>query len=236
MNDLTVLGIDTSGKTASCAILRDGVLLGETTLYTKLTHSQVTLPLVQKLIDDCALSLDDIDLVAVSDGPGSYTGLRIGISAVKGICFAGKRCVGVSTLEALAYNCLSAKATIFSVLAARPGIVYFGAYRSNGETLENVIPDGVYNLDELKTVSEEIEGDIILVGDCVLDVKQKLFTDDERIRIASIPDRLQKASSVCLCALSHESEWGTAQMLNARYLQITKAEKDLKEGNLKHDK
>ena len=90
MKDLTVLGIDTSGKTASCAILRDGVLLGETTLYTKLTHSQVTLPLVQKLIDDCGLTLDDIDLVAVSDGPGSYTGLRIGISAVKGICFSGK--------------------------------------------------------------------------------------------------------------------------------------------------
>lgn len=236
MNDLTVLGIDTSGKTASCAILRDGVLLGETTLYTKLTHSQVTLPLVQKLIDDCGLTLDDIDLVAVSDGPGSYTGLRIGISAVKGICFAGKSCVGVSTLEALAYNCLSAKATIFSVLAARPGIVYFGAYRSDGETLENIIPDGVYNLDELKTVSEKIEGEIIIVGDCVSDVKQKLFTDNANVRIASIPDRLQKASSVCLCALAHKGEWGTAQSLNARYLQITKAEKDLKEGNLKHDK
>lgn len=233
---MTVLGIDTSGKTASCAILREGVLLGETTLYTKLTHSQVTLPLVQKLICDCSLTLDDIDLVAVSDGPGSYTGLRIGISAVKGICFAGKNCVGVSTLEALAYNCLSAKATIFSILAARPGIVYFGGYRSDGETIENIIPDGVYNLDELKSISEEIDGDIILVGDCALDVKQKLFTDEKRVRIASIPDRLQKASSVCLCALAHEGEWGTAQSLNARYLQITKAEKDLKEDNLKHDK
>lgn len=236
MNDLTVLGIDTSGKTASCAILRDGLLLGETTLYTKLTHSQVTLPLVQKLIDGCGLTLDDIDLVAVSDGPGSYTGLRIGISAVKGICFAGKQCVGASTLEALAYNCLSAKAVIFSVLSARPGIVYFGAYRSDGETLENTVPDGVYSLDELKATSSEIDGDIILVGDCISDVKQKLFTDDERVRLAPIPDRLQKASSVCLCALSHEGEWGSAESLNARYLQITKAEKDLKEGNLKHDK
>ncbi len=234
MNALTLLGIDTSGKTASVAVLRDGVILGETTLFTKLTHSQVTLPLVERLVRDCELSLDDIDCVAVSDGPGSYTGLRIGISAVKGICYDGKKCVGVSTLEALAYNCISTKATVFSILAARPNIVYFGAYHSNGEAVENVIPDSVITHDELKAFASDIAGDIIIVGDCAQSIKDKLFADNINTRVASPADRLQKASSVCLCATAHQDEWSTAEALNARYLQITKAEKDLIDGNLKH--
>ncbi len=231
---MTVLGIDTSGKTASCAILRDGIILGETTVYTKLTHSQVTLPLVKRLVSDCELTLSDIDCVAVSNGPGSYTGLRIGIAAVKGICFDGKLCVGVSTLEALACNCISSKANVFAVLNARPNIVYFGGYRSDGEAVTNIIPDSVISLDQLKDHALAVEGDIILVGDCAEAVKEKLFPDEGRIRTAAIPDRLQKASSVCLTALSHKDEWLPAESLNARYLQITKAEKDLIDGNLKH--
>ena len=80
---MTVLGIDTSGKTASCAVLRDGILLGQRSVYTSLTHSQVILPFVERLLDDVGLKLGDIDIIAVADGPGSYTGLRIGISVVK---------------------------------------------------------------------------------------------------------------------------------------------------------
>ena len=70
---MTVLGIDTSGKTASCAVLRDGILLGQRSVYTSLTHSQVILPFVESLLDDVGLKLCDIDIIAVADGPGSYT-------------------------------------------------------------------------------------------------------------------------------------------------------------------
>lgn len=234
MNALTVLGIDTSGKTASVAVMRDGTLLGEHTLYTKLTHSQITLPLLKQLVSDCGLVLSDIDLVAVSDGPGSYTGLRIGIAAVKGICFTDKKCVGISTLEALAYNCLDSNAVILSILAARPGVVYFGAYDSDGESINPLIPDKVISLDDMTELVKDIDKDIILVGDCAEAVKAKYFTTDSRVRLSSPATRLQKASSVCLAALNHSDEWGNAESLNARYLQITKAEKDLIDGNLKH--
>ena len=226
---MTILGIDTSGKTASCAILRDGVILGQNTVYTKLTHSQVILPFVKRLLEDTNLSLDDIDLIAVADGPGSYTGLRIGISAVKGMCIDGKKCLGVSTLEGLATNCLGAKARIFSLINARPGVVYFGAYDSDGKTLTNVIPDAVVNAEAVLEAANGYDGDIILVGDCVESIKEKFFNDDERVRLAPPHERLQLASSVCQAALAHADEAVSDDELSARYLQITKAEKDLLE-------
>lgn len=226
---MTILGIDTSGKTASCAILRDGVILGQNTVYTKLTHSQVILPFVKRLLEDTNLSLDDIDLIAVADGPGSYTGLRIGISAVKGMCIDGKKCLGVSTLEGLATNCLGAKVRIFSLINARPGVVYFGAYDSDGKTLTNVIPDAVVNAEAVLEAANGYDGDIILVGDCVESIKEKFFAEDERVRLAPPHERLQLASSICLTALAHIDEAVSDDELSARYLQITKAEKDLLE-------
>lgn len=231
MKDLTILAIDTSGKTASCAVLRDGVVLGETSVYTRLTHSQVILPFVKRLLGDVNLALDDIDVIAAANGPGSYTGLRIGIAMVKGLCFDGKRCIGVSTLEGLAANCLAAKARVFAVMSARPGIVYFGAYDSDGERLDMAVPDGVTELEKLKEYAADYSGEIILVGDCAQFVKQSIFTDDSRIRLAPTADILQKASGIAQAALWHIDEAGTADTLNARYLQITKAEKDLLEKN-----
>lgn len=226
---MTILGIDTSGKTASCAILRDGVILGQNTVYTKLTHSQVILPFVKRLLEDTNLTLEDIDLIAVADGPGSYTGLRIGISAVKGMCIDGKKCLGVSTLEALATNCIGSKAKIFSLINARPGIVYFGVYESDGEKITNVVTDAVVNSEVVVNIAKDYDGDIVLVGDCVESIKEKYFADDERVRLAPPHERLQLASSVCLTALAHIDEAVSDDELSARYLQITKAEKDLKE-------
>lgn len=228
---MTILAIDTSGKTASCAVERDGVVLGETSVYTRLTHSQVILPFVKRLLEDVNLTLDDVDIIAAANGPGSYTGLRIGIAMVKGLCFTGKSCLGVSTLEGLAANCLAAKARIFAVMSARPGIVYFGAYDSNGKTLVNAVPDSVVEIEKLKEYAADYDGDIILVGDCAKAVKETVFTDDSRVRLAPIADMLQKASGIAQAALWHIAEAGPAEVLNARYLQITKAEKDLLEKN-----
>ncbi|MCD7848201.1 MAG: tRNA (adenosine(37)-N6)-threonylcarbamoyltransferase complex dimerization subunit type 1 TsaB [Oscillospiraceae bacterium] len=226
---MTILGIDTSGKTASCAVYRDGIILGQTTVYTKLTHSQVILPFIEKLLSDTELTVADMDLIAVSNGPGSYTGLRIGVALVKGLCATGGRCVGISTLEALAANSEAAKATIFSLLKARPEVVYFGAYASDGEKLTMVKPDDVTGYEAVKALAEETPGDIILTGDCAEDIKEKLFAGDERIRLAPVQNRLQQATGVISAALGHLDEAGSAEDLRVRYLQITKAEKDLKE-------
>ncbi|MCD7889264.1 MAG: tRNA (adenosine(37)-N6)-threonylcarbamoyltransferase complex dimerization subunit type 1 TsaB [Oscillospiraceae bacterium] len=229
MTDLTILGIDTSGKTASCAVYRDGIILGQTTVYTKLTHSQVILPFIERLLNDTELEISDIDLIAVSNGPGSYTGLRIGVALVKGLCATGGRCVGISTLEALAANSEAAKGTIFSLMKARPEVVYFGAYSSDGERLATVKPDDVTGYDAVKALADKTPGDIILTGDCAEDIKAKLFAEEDRVRLAPVQNRLQQATGVISAALSHLDEAGSAEDLRVRYLQITKAEKDLQE-------
>lgn len=223
--DTTVLGIDTSGKIASCAVMRGGVLLGETTFLTKLTHSQIILPTLKRTLNDCGLTLDDIDLFAVAAGPGSYTGLRIGIAAIKGICATGKPCIGVSTLEALAWNTVAAKGRIITALAARSGIAYFSAYDSNGETLSLSAPDRVAEESEIKALLDGYDGDIILTGDCAERLKAELFADDVQVRVSPVNVQLQSAAGVCMAALAHLDEAGGADMLGAKYLQNTMAEK-----------
>ncbi len=223
---MTILGIDTSGKTASCAIYRDGIILGQTTVYTKLTHSQVILPFIEKLLSDTEVAISDVDLIAVSNGPGSYTGLRIGVALVKGLRAMGGKCMGVSTLEALAANSMAAKATIFATLKARPEVVYFGTYSSDGETLTELKPDSVTGYDSVKELADKTTGDIILTGDTAEDIKAKLFAEDPRVRLAPVQNRLQQATGVIAVALEHLDEAGTAEDLRVRYLQVTKAEKD----------
>ena len=121
---MKILAIDTSGKTASVAISDAERLLWEKTVFTKLTHSQVILPMVESALAETGLDYTDIDCIAVANGPGSYTGLRIGVGAVKGICLGAPhiKAAGVSTLLALAYNCVGHEGRIFSVMRARPKI------------------------------------------------------------------------------------------------------------------
>lgn len=226
MNDLVCLGIETSGNIASVAVCNENEVLASVCIKTRLTHSQVILPLVKKLLEDAELSMSDIELIAVANGPGSYTGLRIGIAAVKGMCMAlGCKCIGVSTLEELAFNVCSAKATVLSVLKARNGVVYFGGYETDGNGVSCVYEDRVCQTDEVKEFAQTVKGDIIIVGDCCEEIKSELFPDDDRVAVAPAKDRLQNAVSVCFAGMA-KGEYIDSTVLEAVYLQNTKAEKD----------
>lgn len=228
---MLILGIDTSGHTASVAICDENKVIVQKTVYTKLTHSQVILPLVEKALSDADMKLEDIDGFAVAKGPGSYTGLRIGIAAVKAMCFAlSKKCTGISTLKSLAYNCVSAKAVIVSVMRARPGIAYYGIYESDGEKLTALCDDGI---DTVQNILSEIPDDrqTVLVGDFAQDFYDTFCNERKNMRLSPPHERLQLASS--LCALAAESELYDPEMLDASYLQITKAEKEIKKSNTK---
>lgn len=219
MNVLTILGIDTSGKIASVAVSTEERVLSQTTVYTKLTHSQVILPICRDVLKNAGLELSDVDGIAAAAGPGSYTGLRIGIAAVKAMCFAlDKPCVGISTLESLAYNVLHHKGVICAVMAARLDLVYCGIFRSDGRALERLAPDRIMPLDALKRELEALSGDIVAVGD-----NAEALTGD-RFIIAPAPQRLQLASSLCMAAFGKEMY--SPDRLEAAYLEITKAEKD----------
>ena len=184
---MTLLGIDTSGKTASAAVCTESAVLAQTTVYTSLTHSQVILPICRDVVKSAGLELSDMDGIAVSAGPGSYTGLRIGISSVKAICFAlNKPCIGISTLESLANNVSLHRGIICAVMAARLELVYCAVA-------------------------------------VVCDAADRL--SGERFITAPLHLKLQLASSLCSAAFGRKM--GTPDELEAAYLQITKAEKDL---------
>ena len=220
MSDLILLGIDTSGKTASAAVCTEASVLAQTSVYTKLTHSQVILPICKDVLKSAGMELSDVDGIAAAAGPGSYTGLRIGIAAVKGICFAlDKPCVGISTLESLAYNVSLHKGVICSIMAARNELVYGAVFSSDGRTVSRITEDRILPLDDLRSQLDTMEGDIIVVGD-----GSDRLTGD-RFLTAPPHLRLQLASS--LCAAGFTKEMYSPDKLEAAYMEFTKAEKEL---------
>lgn len=139
---MTIFALDTSSKAASCALWRDDTLLGEFFLNIGLTHSQTVLPLADSLLRHTGLTMAQVDVFAVTTGPGSFTGLRIGIAAVKGMAMAtDKPCAGVSTLESLAMNVSAFRGAILPVMDARRNQFYSGLFRCKGETLTRLEPD-----------------------------------------------------------------------------------------------
>lgn len=219
--DLTVLGIDTSGKTASVSLVRDDEVLAQTTVLTKLTHSQVILPLCKDMLKSSETPLSDVDVIAVSDGPGSYTGLRIGISTVKAMCFALKKpCVGVSVLESLAYNFLGITCTVCVVMSARQNLVYNAFFNSDGEKIIRITEDRIVSEEDLFEEFKKYDY-IIVTGDYSKEFCVKYSC--EKIKLSPPHLRLQLASSLCLCAMTKEPY--SPEKLNASYLQPTQAEK-----------
>lgn len=218
---MTILGIDTSGNTASVAIVGDNSVLAQTTFLTKRTHSQVILPLCKELLKNTGIELRDIDGIAVANGPGSYTGLRIGISAVKAMAYAlDIKCIGISTLESLAYNFMGIDTIVCSVMAARQNLVYTALFSSENGVIKRLTDDRIITVEELDNSLLEYKS-VMLVGD----YSEKFFNDHKKAGYVLAPShlRLQLASSLCFSAL--DKEMYTCDKLDASYLQITQAEK-----------
>lgn len=223
MNDLLILGIDTSGKTAAAALYEDGIFLGQESVYTVKTQSQVILPMVKKLMSDCGRELLQLDKIAVSKGPGSYTGIRIGISAVKAMAFALEiPCVGVSTLEGLAFTS-GFSGTVCPIMKARKDLVYSAVYDMNGEKAENIFSEQIISMAELAKFLKTVDSEILLTGDGAEDFYNEY--KNENYKLSSAHLRLQSGTGIVLAALNKQDQ--TDDELQASYLQIVKAEKDL---------
>lgn len=227
---MRILGLDTSGKTASVAILdtESGILLGEHTIYTSRTHSQVILPLCKNLLEECGMKPEDVDCYAVAVGPGSYTGLRIGIAAVQGMAMVQDTpCVGVSTLEAMASRICGAP-QILSLMHARTDLFYCAGFScSAAQTMERRTPDALQTVSEIADTLQHMDAPVILVGDGAEEFLRQ-YTDSsnhptEKLYLAPPMLRLQSAAGVCSCAA-----WKTPvspQELTASYLQAVQVQK-----------
>lgn len=175
---MKVLSIDSSSKVATAAILEDNILLGEYVLNNKKEHSVILLPMIENLLKDCNLSIDDIDGYVVSKGPGSFTGLRIGMATIKGMSFgSNKPYISLSSLEGLAYNLINFDGIICSVMDALRENVYAAVYKSINNTLEPLLNPTSMELSDLLDYLKKYNEKVIFVGDGVIKHKEYILNN-----------------------------------------------------------
>lgn len=223
---MLILGMDTSGKTASVAVYdpEKKIFLADSSIYTSLTHSQVIMPLCKETLEKAGKSLKDIDSIAVANGPGSYTGLRIGIASVKAMSFgAGCTVCGVSTLESLAYNNSAFQGIVCPVMKARGNLVYTAVYYFKNSVCEFIMNEKIMPAEELAEFLSFDAEKVLLCGDGA----EEFFSQykSEIFLVAPPNTRLQNACGVCLA--SAEKQKTAPEFLEVSYMQKVKAEKDL---------
>lgn len=163
---MRILAFETSAKAASTALLEDGRLLGEIYQNTGLTHSQTLMVMAQDLLKQCGKTVEDISAVAVAEGPGSFTGVRIGVAAAKGFAWGGEiPCCGVSTLEAMAEMAGVFQGYLCPCMDARRSQVYNALFYVNRGEIQRLTPDRAIALCDLEKELKNLQEPIFLVGD-----------------------------------------------------------------------
>ena len=227
---MKILGIDSSAKSASVAVTEHGKIISSFYINTGLTHSQTLMPMVENTLKCANLNANDLDLIAVNKGPGSFTGVRIGVAAAKGLADTmGIKTIGISTLETMAYNLLAVDCIAACVMDARCSQVYCALFRISAGNIERLTNDDALTILDLEEKLKSFEEKIILVGDgaeiCYSTMKNNLTN----INLAPESLRYQNAASVCLCAGSKcDSEFIESDKLVPEYLRLPQAERELK--------
>jgi tRNA threonylcarbamoyladenosine biosynthesis protein TsaB len=224
---MKILALDSTAVTASVAIADSGRLLALSTLNNGLTHSETLLPMVEAILNSTGLAVSDIDIFACSIGPGSFTGVRIGASTIKGLAFGrGKATIGVSALQALAYNLSCCDGIICPVMNARRNQVYNALFECRGGKIKRLSPDRAVSIQELDAELADFREKIHLCGDGYEMVKSAL----EKATVCDTPELLiwQNGFSVARCALElYESGVRTSDAeLVPTYLRMPQAERE----------
>lgn len=222
---MRILAIDSTANTSTVAVLEDDKLLSLFSANIKNTHSETLLPMVKSVLDTLKLTPNDIDAFAVSEGPGSFTGVRIGVATVKGLAFGkDKRCVGVSTIEALAQNLEGFEGIVCPIMNARRGQVYTGAFLNGAR----IVDDQCMMLCDLIPVLEAYGAPIYFVGD-----GYSLIEKMENPLFAKTPEmlRYQNAFSVGKVAYAKltRGEFTSDEGLRVEYLRKAQAEREREE-------
>ena len=234
---MNILAIDSSALPVSCAIVSDGKMTAEFTISIKLTHSETLMPLIDDMLKKSGISLKDMDAVAVSKGPGSFTGLRIGCSTVKGLAMAlDKPVIPVPTLEALAFNILSPDCLIVPMMDARRKNVYAAIYEYEGESLKELVPQSALSLSSLLEKVDSYGRKAVFTGDGVYSFGQELKEHLSCPFITAPPHLcMQRAGAVgALAEIYYKNNIVTdAESFRPEYIKASQAEKERAEAEEK---
>lgn len=228
---MKILAVDTSASPVSAALVEDGRLLGEFYLNVKTTHSQTLMPVISALLENTGTDIKDIDLFAVNAGPGSFTGVRIGVASVKGMSMPlDKPCAQVSTLESMAYCMPFQNGVVCAVMDARCQQVYNALFRIDEGIIERITEDRALSIDELSEELEYYDEKVYLVGDgaelCYNSFGKKI----ENVELVPQNIRFQHAygTAVAASVMAEKKQLCSSDSLMPSYLRLPQAERELK--------
>ena len=225
---MKIFACDSTAKTASVALCEDNILLAEFTQNGGNTHSETLLPMTEVLLNSMKTDIDEVDIFAVSEGPGSFTGVRIGAATVKGFAHRkNKPCIGVSTLEALARNlAFGEDKIIVPVMDARRGQFYTAKFAFKSGEFVRIEEDSAKSFEELKAEIEALGSRIYLCGDGYAPAR-KLLGDELSFET---PEKLRYQSAYSVAQIAYEKylagDRTTAEELRPTYLRLPQAERD----------
>ena len=199
---MKILAIESSAVACSAALCEDGELLAQFYQRSGLTHSRTLLPMVDSMLEHCGASLEEVDVIAVAAGPGSFTGLRIGVATAKGLAWAeDKDCAACSTLESMAWPLAHLEgAVIVCAMDARRSQVYNALFLARGDRLERLTPDRAISLAELGEELKKYENVKVVVGDGAGLCYNNLSGQDISLTLAPRHLRMQSAWGVARAA------------------------------------
>lgn len=217
-----LLSLDSSAVTASVALTDGDRVIKSEFVNSGLTHSETLLPMVKRVMGDNEFS--SLDAVAITAGPGSFTGVRIGVATVKGIAFAGNiSCYGVSTLEAIAYNFVDENCVVCAVMDARRMQFYNAIFKVENGIVSRITPDRAISIDDLREELKQYDS-VIIAGDGAALCSQNIALDNCKI---AVDDKIyQNALSVAKCVKNKKAIAPSALM--PVYLRQSQAERELK--------
>ncbi len=226
---MKILALETSAKSVSAAVVENGAVLASAYQNMGLTHSVTLMPLVDSMLKNAGLTAKDMELIAVAAGPGSFTGLRIGVSAAKGLAWALELpCCGVSTLEAMAENARAFEGTVICAMDARRQQIYNAVFDCHDGALERRCEDRAVALELLAGELKNDKNRKIVVGDGAKLCYNYLLEQGIPCSMAPADELYQKAVGVGLAAgrMAAEGRTVTAQELCPVYLRLSQAERE----------
>lgn len=236
---MKILGIDSSGLVASVAVTEDDNLLGEFTMNYKKTHSQTLLPMLDELAKMIELDLNTIDAIAVSGGPGSFTGLRIGSATAKGLGLAlEKPLIHIPTVDALAYNLCGHRDMVCPLMDARRNQTYTGLYTFDGNKMQVELTQCAVGIDEIVEKINEKQRAVVFLGDGV-PVFETYIREQINVPYTFAPAHVNKQRAAAVAALGEiyykEGKTETAAEHRPDYLRLSQAERErMERENAKH--
>ena len=225
---MLILAFESSARAASVALVEDGRLISQYSQCSGLTHSRTLLPMAEDMLKNAELTLDKVDLFAVAHGPGSFTGIRISVSTVKGLAWAAdKPCVGVSTLEAMAWHGLAAGGLVCPVMDARRSQVYNALFKVENGRPVRLCEDRPIALSQLAEELRALNTPAFLIGDGAELAEKYLREQGLACTVAPENLRWQSAWGVAMAAMDKTP--GNADALLPVYLRLSQAEREQQE-------